>query len=157
MDASKEPSVTHTFTVRRIAADDFEAAADLLAELGRPAITDATRAATAAVFRAHAADPDVGTLIAERDGVAVGLLSLQFRPRLNVPTPEAWIPDLIVRESERGSGVAVALLRRAIELARGRGCHQLTLESAYHRLRAHRFYAREGLTDAGKYFVLSLR
>jgi GNAT superfamily N-acetyltransferase len=52
--------------------------------------------------------------------------------------------------------VGPALLRRAMALARERGCHRLTLESGHHRQRAHRFYAREGMTDAGKYFILDL-
>ena len=149
--------MTQTLTVRRIAAADFEATARLLAELGRPAVTDATRAATEAVFQGHVADPNVGTLIAERDGLAIGLLTLHFRSRLNEPAIEAWVPDLIVTEAERGSSVAIMLFRRAVALARSRGCHRLLLESAYHRGRAHRFYEREGMTDAGKYFVMALR
>lgn len=143
-------------TIRRITADDFEAVTALLAELGRPAPDPQTAAATRQVYFAHVADPNAGSLLAERDGAAVGFLSLHFLPRLNHATPAAWIPDLVVTERERGSGIATALLAAAVAAARERGCHRLTLESGYARQRAHRFYGREGMTDAGKYFTREL-
>ncbi len=143
--------------IRRMEPQDFEAVTALLAELGRPRLTEGTRQAVQTVFLQHVADANVGSLLAERDGVPIGVLSLHFRPRLNEPTLEGYVPDLIVTEGEHGSGAATALFRRAVELARERGCHRLTLESGYQRQRAHRFYIREGMTDAGKYFVLPLR
>ncbi len=148
--------MTGELSIRRVAAHDFDAAATLLAELGRPAITPETRAITEAIFLEHVADPRVGSLIAERNGAAVGLLTLHFRPRLNEPRLEAYVPDLIVTEREHGQGVATELFQRSVELAREHQCHRLMLESGYQRLRAHRFYVREGMTDAGKYFVIKL-
>lgn len=148
--------MTGELSIRRVAAQDFEAAAGLLAELGRPVVTPATRAVIEAIFLEHVADPRVGSLIAERDGVVVGLLTLHFRSRLNEPRLEAYVPDLIVTEREHGQGVATGLFQRAVELAREQQCHRLMLESGYQRHRAHRFYLREGMTDAGKYFVIKL-
>lgn len=110
--------MTDNLIIRRVAEHDFDAAAMLLAELGRPAVTVETRAATKLVFEQHVADPHVGSLIAERNGVAVGLLTLHFRTRLNEPRLEAYIPDLIVTECEHGQGVATALFQRAVEQAR---------------------------------------
>lgn len=143
-------------TIRPIKREDFEAVAALLAELGRPALTDASRPALREVFERHVAADRTASLLALRGDHAVGVVTMELRQRLNWPTPEAWIPDLIVTESEHGRGAGPALLREAIAIARRRGCHRLTLESGDHRKRAHRFYAREGLTDAGKYFVLDL-
>jgi len=142
--------------VRRIGTEDYEAVAALLAELGRPAVSGSPDDPTRAVFARHVADPAAASLIAEVEGTAAGFISLHFRERLNHPTLEAWVPDLIVAEEYHGAGVGPALLRRAVELTRERGCHRLTLESGYVRLRAHRFYEREGLRDAGKYFTLEL-
>jgi (aminoalkyl)phosphonate N-acetyltransferase len=142
--------------VRQILEGDFEAVSGLLEELGRSSITPESEAATRQVFARHVADPNTASLIAERGSRPVGFLSLHFRERFNEPTRQAWIPDLIVTEDERGSGAAVMLFDRAIELARQRGCHSLTLESGYQRQRAHRFYEREGMRDAGKYFVMKL-
>jgi GNAT superfamily N-acetyltransferase len=143
-------------TIRRVEAGDFEAVAKLLTELGRPAPGGANLEAAREVFERHARSGQTASLVALRGATPVGVLVLEFRDRLNWTTPEAWIPDLLVTESEHGRGVGPALLRRAIELARQRGCHRLTLESGYQRQRAHRFYAREGMTDAGKYFILDL-
>jgi len=142
--------------IRFVKVADFDAVSRLLVELGRPAPTPETRADFRETFARHVASAAKASLLAERNGMPVGVLILQFRERLNWPTPEAWIPDLIVTEREHGTGVAAALLRRAVALARDRGCHRLCLESGYQRYRAHRFYLREGLTDAGKYFTIEL-
>jgi GNAT superfamily N-acetyltransferase len=143
--------------IRRVEARDWLAVTTLLAELGRPARDPATEAQARAVFEAYVADPRTGSLLAERDNHAVGVITMELRPRLNYPTPELYVPDLIVTERERGTGIASALFAGAVAFAREHGCHQLTLDSGYHRQRAHSFYRREGMTDAGKFFTLSLR
>jgi GNAT superfamily N-acetyltransferase len=142
--------------VRPVRGADYEDVSRLLAELGRPAPDGATEGLTRAVFERHVASDRTASLIALRDGSAVGVLVLEFRERLNWTTPEAWVPDLVVTEAEHGRGAGPALFRRAVELARARGCHRITLESGDHRRRAHRFYVREGMTDAGKYFIMDL-
>ena len=53
-------------------------------------------------------------------------------------------------------GIGGALLAEAERRARARGCHDLVLESAHRRTRAHAFYLREGMTDAAKAFWRSL-
>lgn len=147
---------TSDITVRYVTVGDYDAVTALLAELGRPPSTPETEPATRAVFADHVADPLTATLIAERGGVAGGVCTLHFRPRLNHATLEAWIPDLIVTETEHGQGIAPLLFDAAVTAARERGCHNLTLESGYQRQRAHRFYEREGMTDRGKYFSMAL-
>ncbi len=143
-------------TVRRIAADDFAAVTALLAELGRPALVSETERGVRAAFARIVADADSGAMLAEANGQAVGFCSLHFRDRFNHGTPEAWIPDLVVTEAARGTGAGKALLQAAIEAARVRGCHKLTLESGYARTVAHRFYGLQGMTDNGKYFSIDV-
>jgi GNAT superfamily N-acetyltransferase len=140
-------------TVRPVTLADFDAVTALLVELGRPEVTDETASAARAVFDRQVEDDDFDHLVAvDDDGRVVGFCSLQYRARLNHPTPQAWIPDLIVAEGVRSTGVGRALLAEAERRARERGCHDLVLESAYFRKRAHAFYLREGMTDAGKAF-----
>lgn len=146
-----------TVIIRRVEAGDWIGVSTLLAELGRPARDPATEALARAVFEAYVADPRTGSLIAERDGHAVGVITMELRLRLNYATPEVYVPDLIVTERERGTGIASALFAGAVAFGREHGAHQLTLDSGYQRERAHRFYRREGMTDAGKFFTLSLR
>jgi GNAT superfamily N-acetyltransferase len=60
-----------------------------------------------------------------------------------------YVDDLVTAESGRSHGVGRALLAHLEALARDRGCSGLDLESGSHRLRAHRFYFREGLFITG--------
>lgn len=127
--------------------------AELLAQLGRPDVRGTGQEAAAReVFERYLQRPDAVLLLAENDGRDVGLLDMEYRVRLNFTTPQAWIPDLVVAEDSRSAGVGGALLARAEELARERGCWGMELESATWRERAHAFYVREGWTDAGKSF-----
>jgi GNAT superfamily N-acetyltransferase len=138
--------------VRRAEARDFGRATELLEELGRVRVTPDTRAAAQAIFEAHVASADANHLVAEIDGEVVGFSSLHFRDRLNHPTPDGWIPDLIVAASARRRGVARALLTEAERICRERGCWSLTLESGFQREEAHVLYEEYGMERMGFYF-----
>ena len=143
--------------VRPVRAEDYRAVCGLLAELGRPGVSSDSEAVCKSTFEADLADPAADHLIAlDERGKPVGFCSLQYRRRLNQPTEEAWIPDLIVTERVRSFGIGGALLAEAERRARERGCHQLVLESAHFRKRAHSFYLAAGMTDAAKAFAKKL-
>lgn len=143
--------------IRRAERLDFAAVTALLEELGRARVTDETREICRAVFDRHLADDRAAHLVAEdADGAVIGFCSLHFRDRLNYPTPDAWVPDLIVTAKARRRGMARALLSEAERLARERRCWQLTLESAYHRTEAHSVYSSVGMQDIGKTFRKAL-
>jgi GNAT superfamily N-acetyltransferase len=142
--------------VRSPQSADFHAVATLLSELGRPALTEANRAALQAGFEHYLERQDTAPLLAEQDGQLVGFLSLEFRQRLNRERLQAWIPDLIVTASARGQGAGRALLNRAFELARERGCWSVTLESGHQRKVAHELYRSAGMKEVGFYFLLEL-
>lgn len=131
--------------------------AELLAQLGRPDVRGTDEEADARqVFQAYLARKDTTAPVAERDGQLVGFLDMEYRTRLNFTSPQAWIPDLVVAEDARSEGAGGALIRRAEELAKARGCWGMTLESASWRERAHAFYVREGWDDTGHAFTKSL-
>src|SRR5258708_5568920 len=109
-------------TVRLAAPADFAAVASLLAELGRPPLTEETADAIKSGYEHYLERADTAPLVAEVDGVVGGFVSLEFRQRLNRVQPQAWIPDLIVADRHRGLGAGKALLLRAFELARERNC-----------------------------------
>ena len=94
--------------VRPAQADDFDVVVALLEELGRARVTDETRDAVRALYERHMEDDNAAHLVAEDDGQVIAFCSLHFRERLNHPTPDAWIPDLIVTESARRRGAARA-------------------------------------------------
>jgi GNAT superfamily N-acetyltransferase len=139
-------------SVRPASEEDFGTVTALLEELGRAEVTDATRDECRRIFAAHLDDPSASHLVAADGEAVIGFCSLHFRDRLNFPTPDAWVPDLIVTAHARRRGAARALLREAERLAYERGCWRLTLESGYERVEAHRLYEAVDMEDAGKYF-----
>ena len=141
--------------VRPAHLEDLTAVTALLEILGRPRLVPGQEDFKD-VYEKQVADPHTHHLVAEGDGELVGFCSLHFRGRLNQSQLEAWIPDLVVSPAARRQGVAQALLEAAVSAARERHCHQLTLESGYARLDAHRLYERFGMTDAGKQFYMRL-
>lgn len=143
--------------VRDATPADFAAVSSLLAELGRPAITAENETAAHAAYQRWLQAPDARLLVVERAGRPVGCLTLRFRPRLNWATIEAWIPDLIVTESERGRGYGRALLDAAFALADATGCHRVSLESGSQRNAAHQLYLASGMTNTGFFFTRARR
>lgn len=109
-----------------------------------------------AVFLRHLHAPDTASLVIERNDTSIGVLTMHVCERLNRLIPEAWVPNFVVTERERGTDAAQTLFRHACDVARARGCYRIVLESNYALVRGHRFYAREGMIDAGKYFTLML-
>jgi GNAT superfamily N-acetyltransferase len=144
--------------VRRAEERDFEPVTRLLAELGRPDVGPADEPEAREVYLRHIGRADAASLVAVNDeDEIVGFCSLEFRDRLNRRTEQAWIPDLIVTESARSTGAGRALLEAAFDVARERGCYELTLESGWAREVAHRFYEIAGMTRDGYFFTFPLR
>ena len=143
--------------IREARADDWPGVSDLLAELGRPDVRDAPdEAEHHAAFVKYLARDDTIAFVAEDDGRVLGFVDVELRQRLNFLVPQAWVPDLVVAEAARGRGVGRALLERAAEHARERGCWGMSLESASWRTGSHEFYEHVGWRDTGKAFTFQL-
>jgi GNAT superfamily N-acetyltransferase len=142
--------------IRDARSEDWPAVGALLEQLGRPSAAGANEPALRRVYVEFLARPDTRALVAEQDERVVGFCNLLLLPRLNFPGPQGWVPDLVVAESERSRGIGAALLGRAEELARDRGCWSVFLTSANWRDRSHAFYRREGWEQSGQYFSKSL-
>ena len=67
-----------------------------------------------------------------------------------------YVDDLVVDADARSGGVGSVLLDHLVGRARSLGCHTLELDSGHQRVDAHRFYLREGFTDASRHFVVRL-
>ena len=149
--AADEPSI------RDARPGDWPAVAELLRQLGRPsALGTETEGELRRVYDEFLSRPDAAALVAEYDGRVVGFCDLLFLPRLNFAGPQGWIPDLVVAEDKRGRGIGAALLSRAEDRARDRGCWSVFLSSANWRTRSHGFYQREGWDQSGQCFSKSL-
>jgi ribosomal protein S18 acetylase RimI-like enzyme len=85
------------------------------------------------------------------DSSIVGALSLTV---YRVPTGvRSIIEDVIVDGAARGKGIGEALMRRALDIALGKGATQITLTSNPRRTAANRLYLRMGfkLRDTNAY------
>ncbi|MDZ4278232.1 MAG: GNAT family N-acetyltransferase, partial [Dehalococcoidia bacterium] len=96
-------------------------------------------------FREIEGDARQRQLVVEANGRIVGGASLIIIPNLSRQgRPWALVENVVVDETERGSGFGELLLRHALEEARRAGCYKLSLTSNRARKDAHRFYERLG-------------
>jgi ribosomal protein S18 acetylase RimI-like enzyme len=87
-------------------------------------------------------NPNSVLYLASIDGEIVGSLTLAL---YRIPTGvKAWIEDVVVDETARGSGVGEALNRAAIAEAAERGAKNVSLTSRASRAAANRLYQRLG-------------
>ena len=100
-------------------------------------------------FAAMMEDPDALVMIAEDDGALLGYCTVGFgqcfteRPDPQ-PTRPCMLGQLYCAAHATGRGVGAALLERAIDEARGRGCDAKQLSVYSENFGAQRFYARHG-------------
>ena len=129
--------------------EDLAAVVRLLADdpLGatRERYADPLPPAYAAAFHAMQRQGGNELLVAELDGAVVGCLQLTLIPGLSrLGTTRAQIEGVRVAASARGRQIGEALVRAAIDRARGAGCGLVQLTTDRTREDAHRFYERLG-------------
>ena len=155
--AALRVSAVNTTTVRMAAPSDWAAVAGLLVELGRGVAAGTADDPTHQLqFAGHIRRIDNVTLVAESDGDAIGVIDMEYHQRLGDHRPQARVNDLVVADRARGAGAGRALLTRAEELARKRGCFRMALVTAAWREDTIAFYERQGWQNYGQWFVKSL-
>ena len=142
-------------TTRAVEPDDFEAVTRLVAEMGPhrspvPERMDAVRRSFDELVRR----PEAAWRVAAHGGSVVGLCTLELRETLRARAPEAWIPELVVTEPMRGTGIGAWLLDRSVADAMDRGAIGAALESGARREVAHALYRSGGFTPEGNVFIL---
>jgi GNAT superfamily N-acetyltransferase len=151
---------TGEVAVRFARPQDWPAVAGLLVELGRGVAAGTADDTTHQMqFTGHLRRIDSVTLVAEDPGEperVLGVVDMEYHQRLGDHRPQARVNDLVVRESARGRGAGRALLSRAEELARKRGCFRMALVTAGWREASVGFYRREGWSEYGAWFVKPL-
>lgn len=143
--------------VRFARPEDWPAVAGLLVELGRGVAEGTAEDPTHRLqFAGHLRRLESVTLVATRDDAVVGVVDMEYHQRLGDHRPQARVHDIVVTEGARGLGVGALLLRAAEDLARKRGCFRMTLVTAGWREATIAFYAKEGWSDYGRWFVKPL-
>lgn len=129
-------------TIRSTQPQDFEEILPLLKQLwpANPIDMQAARD----IFNRGLASDRRAYLCACLGEKIIGFGTLMIRDCLWLQGDVGYICDLVVSQEHRGSGVGTALVERAVQIARQRGCRRVELDSGFHRLEAHRFYVRRG-------------
>lgn len=90
------------------------------------------------------------------NGNVVGFCSLTIKNNLWQAGYLAHIGELVISKEKRGLGIGSALLAAIIGVAKQAGCSKVELDSAFHRLEAHKFYQQQGFENRGYLFSKSL-
>lgn len=151
-------------TIRIARQDDVPRIAALIAmgHASRPmtpqeAEAEGRHPAYAAAFARVAASEANRLFVAERAGQVVGTYQLTVLPGLaERGRTRGKIESVHVDPAERGSGVGAAMMRHAVETARGLGIGLLELSSSKSRTDAHRFYERLGFAKSHEGFKMAL-
>ena len=139
-------------SIREAASADAQAVADLLRQLGHP-ISAETIGRQLAILAATRCDR---VLVAEAQGVVVGVLSLNWTPLLHRDRPLGRVTALVVDEAERGQGIGSRLVAEAERVLREMGCSAVEITSNIRRAEAHAFYRGLGYEQPSSYFRYSL-
>ncbi len=138
MSESEDPTPVLSVEVVAVATTEvIDAMAHLMPQLSTTAPVP-TKAELAEIV----ASPATLLFVARIDGVIVGSLTLAL---FRLPSGlRAWIEDVVVDASARGSGVGERLNRAALDEAAARGARTVELTSRPSREAANRLYQRLG-------------
>lgn len=140
-------------TIRSAKDADMPEILELLYELDRPKPIDKDEIK---VFRDkiedYFSDPYKKILIAEIDSRIVGLVSIIILRRLNRAKFEMYIPELVITEEFRYSGIGKKIITYCIDLAKEENCYRIRLESGNQRKESHKFYASLGFDQSSLSF-----
>lgn len=144
--------------IRPAKKNDVSIILGLLYELGRPKPkTDSDVEFFRNLVKKQISDSGKTILVAEKDDLTiVGMLSLNFLPRLNQNGLELYVPELIVTKKYQKKGIGTKLMQACISLAKERQCHKIRLESGIFRKDAHQFYKNLGFESNAYSFTMNI-
>lgn len=92
--------------------------------------------------------PEAAVFVATEGLRLLGYLAMSHRPQIRLGGRAAYLDELVIDERHRGAGVGTALLREAVEYARGLGCTRVDLQTGRGRESYQRgFYLSQGFTE----------
>jgi ribosomal protein S18 acetylase RimI-like enzyme len=91
--------------------------------------------------------PDARILLAEENGISVGMISFFIRFNLFHAGRVCQIEELVVKEEVQGRGIGGKLLEEVIKIARDQRCAEISVSTMFTNKRAISFYKNHGLID----------
>jgi N-acetylglutamate synthase-like GNAT family acetyltransferase len=130
--------------IRPATTDDAEAILGLLNELGHSSSAGsvAKRIESLSVSGCHAA------CLAVDGGKPVGLLTLNWQPRIYLEHPIARITALVVHQGARRHRVGCMLVEHALAIAQRMGCGEIEVTTGLQRTDAQEFYRALGFSHS---------
>ena len=137
------------YRIRPAVADDAARLVSLVAQLGYPANADFILEKLDQL----SATPGTKILVADQEGLVVGLLCFSILPLLHVSGGLGRISALVVGSQFKGRGIGKSLVAEAEEFAWENGCARIEITSGEHRVDAHAFYEAVGYTQDSRRFI----
>src|SRR5688572_15236537 len=135
-------------TLRAPVPGDAPRISDLLGQLG-------WSVPPVAIAAELSASPATEVVVAESDGVVVGLIAVTTRRQFQRAGNLITIDTLVVDEQHRSAGVGEQLVGVAVAAAERSKAQAIELVSDLRRVDARRFYERLGFQITANYFVRS--
>ena len=139
-------------SVRRAVAEDADAVAELLGDLGYPRTPDFAQGKLETLLES---DSDV-VLLAEVEEGVVGVAHLHAAELFHETGRIGRVMAIAVNEGFRRRGVGRMLMGAVEEYAREMGCVRIEITSSPHHEGAHEFYRQVGYADGKRHFVKAL-
>jgi GNAT superfamily N-acetyltransferase len=137
------------YRIRPAVAEDAAHLVNLVGQLGYPATADFILDKLDLL----SATPGTTILVADQEGLVVGLLCFSILPLLHVSGGLGRISALVVGSQFKGHGIGKSLVAEAEEFAWENGCARIEITSGEHRADAHAFYAAVGYTQDSRRFI----
>lgn len=132
--------------IRLATEADLQAVFGLMDAFGYPNLSPAR---FGGIYREVLRDPSMFVVLAEADGVVIGLATVSKRPQLRLTANLVTIDELAIAPDWRGREIGKALLNHAKGIARHSGCSRLELLTNRSRESYRRgFYIKNGFTEA---------
>lgn len=140
--------------IRDVTARDFDQVFGLLKQLWPNKELD--YAGMKKMFDHNLQAPDHFYIVALYGPQVVGFCSLTVKHNLWMQGFLGNVDEMIVEESYRQQGIGKKLMDRITEIAVGKNCRRLELESSFHREAAHAFYKELGFEQRAYLFSKEL-
>ena len=141
-------------SITKATEKDIPTILELLYELERPMPIDEKEIKMfKKKIKSYFIDSQKSIFVAKHDSKIVGLVSVIFLQRLNRARLEMYIPELIVTEKLRYSGIGKKLMFHCMEIAKKNDCYRIRLESGNKRTESHKFYKNLGFEQSALSFT----
>lgn len=141
-------------TIRNTKSQDFESIFLLLEQLWPD--KKLSKTALKKVFKRLLNSPQEESFCAEIDDQIIGFCTLAIRNSLWQESRIGYICELVVDTPSRGKKIGTTLTKKAIHIAKKKGCKRIELDSAFDRKKAHNFYKKIGFTNRAYVFSKTL-